>query len=168
MTSTLTILEELEAAIRTVAREDTSSRNVDLAMRFYEENPSMIATFGRDWIVEKLTTLIRQHRSKIQIESNPQQLLFGFKPPRQIEYEKGKTIDFGDATLRKLRLYRRRLFKEKRSYLHPSIVRIDKTIEFMKPHAAAKKGISVNEAVTLGIRPTQESESPKEKGHDEV
>jgi hypothetical protein len=150
--SKLSLAERLDVAISTAAENaeaGLSSRQV--AITLYQDERELIADFADQWIIEKLAGLIRARRARVR--QNPAQIVFGFALTKAIVVEDGGTpVPHLQATLRKLRRYRRVKSKERRSYLHPEVRRIDREIEFMIPYAAEERGITLERALELEMQ----------------
>jgi hypothetical protein len=141
----LTLAEELDAAIRMAAREaDSSFSNWQIAEKLYDSQPELMAQFTRDWVIEKLASLLRGHRAAERKASDPQ-LTLGFALPRSIVLKDGNKVPAEDATLGKLTQYRAQIRKRRPRLLES----IDKAIVVMRKYARKKRGITWGEVVTL-------------------
>lgn len=143
----LSIEERLDVAIRDAAKDgDPAKSSLELAEDLYESDRALIDHFAREWIIERLSVLIRLHRSKLRAADDPQMQL-GFTVPKTIVLPTGKRLPFAAATLRKIRQYRSLLWKEKRSYKHPAIQKLDRAIELMKKYVEENRGITYGEVL---------------------
>lgn len=138
----LTALQELQAAIRTAAKEAeprVPSRRI--AEAFYAENRQLIASTADQWIVEKLASLIGKHRAKLRRDAN-EQLVFedrlGFKRlPRRIETEPGVKVRREDATIGVFR----KLVTQLRQQENPAVDEANNAIALMSKYTAKELSI---------------------------
>jgi hypothetical protein len=123
----LTIAEEFEVAIRsTAATADQTISSRQIAETFYQDEPDFIHTFQREWVIEKLASLIAARRAKIRRERDPQVRL-GFKHLRQrVELPSGKIFRPDGASLWLYQLWRKQLTNT----AHPLCAEIDRRIAF--------------------------------------
>ena len=148
----LTVAEEFDVALKLAARDaDSKTPSRLVAEDFYRSEPRLVEQFSRDWIIEKLTSLIGRQRTALRRANDPQMSL-GFVVPKTIVVGEGERIAFGDATLRKLRLYRAKLWNEKRSDKPKAIQNLDQAIALLKRYASTEKGITYSEAVARELR----------------
>ena len=124
----LSVLEELQSAIRTAAAEAApKATSRALAKTFVEDYRDVIEPFRDEWILEKLASLIGKYRLKVRREEDEQyQLGFGHIP-RKIELRSGKTITRDEATIGGLR----QLAVQLRARKHPALEEVENAIALM-------------------------------------
>ena len=61
----LSVAEELVAAIKAAANEAREQPSRTVAEAFYDGERALVRQFEREWIIEKLAALIRQHRARL-------------------------------------------------------------------------------------------------------
>lgn len=142
----LTVLEEFDTAIKSAVKSalpGTTSRQ--LAEEFFEDQPEMLATFDRDWKVEKLTNVFTKERAKIRQLANPRRRL-GFKLIRQ-KFTLGPDKEWSDrkATLWDSRL----LLKHLATQDHPLVPEIKRRIDFQRQWSKDNRGVTFDEACEL-------------------
>jgi len=133
----LNILEELQSAIRSAAREaEPKATSRMVAAEFHESHKPLIAQFQEQWILEKLASLIAKYRLNARRETDVQyQLGFGHIP-RRIDLGSGKVIRSADATITGLR----RLAVQLRKRRHPALDEVEKAITVMSAYTGKGKG----------------------------
>jgi hypothetical protein len=114
----LTQLQELDLAIKFAAQEaDPKVTSFQVAEEFYESQRELIDPFTPQWVVEKLSDLIRKYRWKARRENDRQLVLeelLGFKHlPRKIEVAPGEIVLRSDATIEVFRKLATQLRKRK-------------------------------------------------------
>lgn len=132
----LTQLEDLQAAIR-LAATDSESRipSAVVAAEFYADHRELVALVADQWVLEKLTKLIRQHRASVRRQNNHQLVLegmFGFRRlPAKIEVRPGKSVRRADAKISHFRKLVARLRREK----SPALVDALSAVELLQRYS---------------------------------
>lgn len=147
----LTMLEEFDVAIKATAKTAIrGGTSRQLAERFFEDEPKMMAAFDREWKIEKLTSLISRERGKIAQSKNVRRQL-GFGTVGRIVLRSGQPYRDSSATLWVLQQLKKQLGATK----HPALDEVNRRIEFLKPYAEGKRGITFRQACQLEFEKTQ-------------
>lgn len=146
----LTVLEELDIAIKLAARDaEPGIRSNRIADEFYDSNRDLLVPFIRQWVVSKLASLIGKHRATVKRENNPQlafEGMLGFKNlPATIEVAPGETVPRADSKIQAWRKLARSLTKKP----NPARDQALKVVEIMAPHSKRKKNITWGEVAKL-------------------
>ena len=145
----LNALEELQVALDLAAREKPALPSRQAAKKFFADERVLIRPVEETWIIEEIARQIQQRRFKTKLTEDPQMSLLGFKPTNKLALPSGKQVATDEATLRKIQFSRRLAYKEHQGYQHPSIVKLDKMIALMEPHARKSPGITWGEVVKI-------------------
>lgn len=108
MTTKRTILEELNAAIRTASREaEPATPSREIAAVFCESQADLIQPFLPEWAIEKVASLIRKYRGQARSHSDEQLRFEGILGlthiPKAVRLKSGNRIPKMDATRGQLR-----------------------------------------------------------------
>lgn len=142
----LTIAESLDVAIKESARNaDTGLSARQIAEQFYEEEREIVAEFAREWIIEKIQSLIRKRRARALSKDNSQYRL-GFT--LQTVLANGARLPLAEATIGQLRDYRLTISKRKPRML----AQVDKAITLMAKYASRQPGIKFSEVVQRELK----------------
>jgi hypothetical protein len=135
--------ENLQKTLRRAALDaEPHLSSLAIAEALYDAEPRLIQEFSREWIVDRLATLLRLHRAKARVEESPQMLLgFSKLPVAFVPKLGGKRIDLGAATLMDLRQFRSRILGRK----SPRLDEVEKAIALMEPYARKEHGITFGE-----------------------
>jgi hypothetical protein len=145
----LSLAERLDVAIKEAAANadllKISSRQA--AAEFHRDQPGLVDPFVKDWIVEKLASIIGGHRTKARRAANPQlafEEALGFKHlPAKIEMKDGKKIARADATMGALRILASHLGQKET----PAQKEVQQAIILMSQYTADNQRITWGEVV---------------------
>ena len=132
----LTPLEELDVAIRLAATDaDLSIRSLEIARDFYASNRELVAHVADEWIVEKLTALIRKHRAKARRDGDAQLVLEGVlgfaRLPKKLKDRAGRTVIRAEATTP----FFRKLVADLRKTKSPALDEAERALELMQSYS---------------------------------
>jgi hypothetical protein len=136
-------IEELEAAIRVVAREaDPKTPSREVAVTMYESEPGLIDQFVATWVIDKLATLIRRHRSRPEPDL---QLRLGLKKlPRRI-VRGAERVKLLDLKLPEVRRVRADVWKRGA----PELRDLDRALAIHAKHARERRKITLGQALEI-------------------
>jgi hypothetical protein len=132
----LSDLEELQAGIRLAAKDaDPHTPSAEIASEFYEQNRELIASVADQWVLDKLSSLIRKERAKVRRDTNQQLVIEGMlgfrRLPSRIERRPGERISRSDATIADFRKLVAQLRREK----SPALVEAINAVELMSRYS---------------------------------
>ncbi len=165
----LNVAEELDAAIRSAARdfpEGGSSR--EIAEAFYESHRQLIEPFIPEWTIEKLTSLVGRDRARARAENREQQPLFiaeralGIgRLPQKVKRKDGTPVPRGEATVGPFRA----LVRELEAKGSPALNSAKEAVALFAEHSPNDQRITWAEVAEL--QAAKKAKQAKKAGKDQ-